>query len=157
MENRSNTSDRELLLTRTLDAPVELVWEVWTQPEHLANWWGPNGFSNTISTMDVKPGGALNLVMHGPDGTDYDNQSTYKEVVPLKKLVFEHTTYPHIIFTISFEAQQDKTLLTWHMLFDSAEILADVAQKNGAIEGQKQNVAKLAQYLEDRKAERNIK
>ena len=148
MENGSNTSDRELLLTRTLNAPIKLVWEVWTKPEHLANWWGPNGFTNTISDMVVTPGGAFNLTMHGPDGKDYDNQSTYKEVVPLEKLVFEHKTYPHIIFTINFEAQGDKTLLRWHMLFDSAEILADVAEKHGAIEGQKQNVEKLSQYLE---------
>jgi uncharacterized protein YndB with AHSA1/START domain len=156
MENRSNTNDRELLLTRTLNAPVKLVWEVWTKPEHLANWWGPNGFTNTISDMEVKPGGAFNLIMHGPDGTDYDNMSTYNEVVPFEKLVFEHTTYPHILFTISFEAQGDKTLLRWHMLFDSAEILADVAKKHQAIEGQKQNVEKLIHYLEDRKAERNM-
>ncbi len=148
MEIRSNTSDRELLLTRTLNAPVNLVWEAWTKPEHLANWWGPNGFTNTISDMDVKPGGAFNLIMHGPDGTDYDNQSMYMEVVPLKKIVFEHKTYPHIVFTIDFEAQGDKTLLRWHMLFDSAEILADVARKHGAIEGQKQNVEKLIHYLE---------
>jgi len=147
MEKGSNTSDRELLLTRTLNAPIKLVWEVWTKPEHLANWWGPNGFTNTISDMVVTPGGAFNLTMRGPDGTDYDNKSTYKEVVPLEKLVFEHATYPHIIFTINFEAQGDKTLLRWHMLFDSAEILADVAEKHGAIEGQKQNVEKLAQYL----------
>jgi uncharacterized protein YndB with AHSA1/START domain len=148
MEKGSNTSDRELLLTRTLNAPIKLVWEVWTKPEHLANWWGPNGFTNTISDMVVTPGGAFNLTMHGPDGTDYDNQSTYREVVPLEKLVFEHMTYPHIIFTINFEAQGDKTLLRWHMLFDSAEILADVAVKHGAKEGQKQNVEKLIHYLE---------
>src|SRR6476619_6190718 len=61
MENKnaksSNTSDRELLLTRTLNAPIELVWEVFTNPEHIKNWWGPNGFTNTINQMDVKPGG----------------------------------------------------------------------------------------------------
>jgi|ERR1700733_147951 len=148
MKNGSNTSDRELLLTRTLNAPITLVWEVFTKPEHLANWWGPNGFTNTISDMVVAPGGAFNLTMHGPDGRDYDNQSIYREVTPLGKLVFEHTTYPHIIFTISFEAQGDKTLLRWHMLFDSAEILADVAEKHGAVEGQKQNVEKLIRYLE---------
>src|ERR1700760_1726318 len=127
-----NYTDRELLLTRTLNAPVELVWEVWTQPEHLANWWGPNGFTNTISTMDVVPGGAFNLTMHGPDGTDYDNKSTYREVAPLQKLVFEHTTWPHIVFTITFQGEGDKTHLRWHMLFDSAEVLADVAMKHGA-------------------------
>src|SRR6185503_14790553 len=113
MENKSNTSDRAISLTRTLNAPVELVWEVWTQPEHLANWWGPNGFTNTISVMDAKQGGAFNLVMHGPDGTDYDNKSVYKEVVHLEKIVYEHLSYPHFIATVRFEAQGDKTELYW--------------------------------------------
>lgn len=55
MEN--NTKDRELLITRTLNAPVELVWEVWSKAEHIAQWWGPNGFTNTITKMDFTPGG----------------------------------------------------------------------------------------------------
>ena len=65
---KSNTADREIRLSRLLDAPIKLVWEVWTNPEHIAAWWGPNGFTNTISTMDVQEGGEWNLVMHGPDG-----------------------------------------------------------------------------------------
>ncbi|HVV07103.1 MAG TPA: SRPBCC domain-containing protein, partial [Puia sp.] len=66
MENKkSNTQDRELLITRQLDAPIDLVWEAWTSPEHIANWWGPNGFTNTITKMDLRPGGEWDLVMHG--------------------------------------------------------------------------------------------
>ena len=84
---KNSTADRELLLTRLLNAPIELVWEVWTDPKHLAQWWGPNGFSNTISQMDVQPGGEWNLVMHGPDGKDYKNKSVFKEVVMHRKLV----------------------------------------------------------------------
>ena len=55
-------------MSRLLDTPVELVWEVWTKPEHLSQWWGPNGFTNRISKMDVRSGGEWDLVMHGPDG-----------------------------------------------------------------------------------------
>ncbi len=84
----NDTKDRELLLTRTLNAPVALVWEVFTNAEHIANWWGPNGFANTITVMDVRPGGQWNLVMHGPDGTDYKNRSIFKEVILHKKIVF---------------------------------------------------------------------
>ena len=76
----NDTKDRELLLTRVLNAPVALVWEAFTNAEHIANWWGPNGFTNTITVMDVKPGGEWQLVMHGPDGTDYKNRSIFKEV-----------------------------------------------------------------------------
>ncbi|MGN6569752.1 MAG: SRPBCC domain-containing protein, partial [Flavipsychrobacter sp.] len=82
MENqKSSTVNREIRLTRTLNAPVDLVWEAWTNPEHVANWWGPNGFTNTISKMDMQAGGEWNLVMHGPDGTDYDNKSIFREVI----------------------------------------------------------------------------
>lgn len=145
---KSNTQDRELFLSRKLNAPIELVWEVWTQPEHIANWWGPNGFSNTITTMDVHAGGAWNLIMHGPDGKDYDNKSIFKEIIPLKKIVYEHISYPRILATIEFEAQGDQTLITWHMLFDSAEEFMAVVKAHKAKEGQKENVEKLAAYLE---------
>ena len=80
-----NTNDRELVLTRVFNAPVDLVWEVWSQPEHIAHWWGPNGFTCTIHKMDLRPGGEWNLVLHGPDGTDFDNQSFFREVIPMKK------------------------------------------------------------------------
>jgi uncharacterized protein YndB with AHSA1/START domain len=145
--NKSNTHNRELFLTRTLNAPIELVWEVWTNPLHIANWWGPTGFTNTISTMNVQPGGQWNLVMHGPDGRDYENESVFKEVIPFKKIVYEHISYPHILATIEFEAQGEQTLLTWHMLFDSAEDFIKVAKEHKAAEGLKQNVEKLNAYL----------
>ena len=85
MESNSSTKDREIIISRTLNAPVELVWEAWTNPEHIANWWGPNGFTNTISRMDVKPDGEWDLVMHGPDGTDFKNRSIFREIVQHKK------------------------------------------------------------------------
>ncbi|HUP13763.1 MAG TPA: SRPBCC domain-containing protein, partial [Niastella sp.] len=144
---KSSTKNRELRISRLLDAPVKLVWEVWTNPEHIAKWWGPNGFTNTISTMDVKPGGAWNLVMHGPDGTDYSNKSIFKEIVPEKKMVYEHITSPKFIATITFEEQGKQTLLNWHMLFESEEQFIQVVKTFKADEGIKQNVEKLAAYL----------
>jgi uncharacterized protein YndB with AHSA1/START domain len=148
---RSDTADRELFLSRTLDAPVDLVWEAFSKPEHIAEWWGPNGFTNIITEMDFRPGGKWDLVMHGPDGADYPNESVYKEITPLKKIVFEHLSFPHIIFTIGFEARGEQTFLTWHMLFDSAEVLADVATSNKVREGLTQNVEKLAVWLTEHK------
>ena len=147
MQRESNTRDRELFISRKLDAPVEMVWELWTKPEHLAHWWGPDGFTNTISKMDVTPGGEWNLVMHGPDGTDYDNRSIYKEVIPYKRIVYEHTSYPWILATIEFEAQGDQTLITWHMLFASAEEFIKVAKAHKVAEGLRQNMEKLAAYI----------
>ena len=142
----SNTKDRELLLIRTLDFPIELVWEVWTKPEHLANWWGPNGFTNTVYTMDMVPGGEFHLTMHGADGTDYVNKSTYKEVIPYKRISYEHFN-PGFVATIDFEAQGDKTQITWHMLFETEELLKILIKAHNVSDGLRQNIEKLSVYL----------
>jgi uncharacterized protein YndB with AHSA1/START domain len=144
---KSNTTDRELRLTRTLDAPIELVWEVWTQPEHIAKWWGPNDFITTISKMVIEPGGEWDLVLHGPDGTDYKNKSIFKEIVPLKKIVFDHVSSPKFVTTIEFEAKGEQTFISWHMLFETHEQFIQVVKTFKADEGLKQNLEKLSQYV----------
>ena len=141
------TADRELLLVRVLDAPLDLVWEVWTNPRHLAKWWGPDGFTNTISKMDVRAGGEWLLVMHGPDGTDYDNRRVFREVVPKKKIVYEHLSYPNFLTTVDFAAHGERTSIKWHMLFETAELFKQVVRQFGADEGLKQNIGKLEAYL----------
>jgi uncharacterized protein YndB with AHSA1/START domain len=149
MENEQNSREgRELLISRMLNAPVELVWEAWTNPEHVANWWGPDGFTNTVTTMDMTVGGEWNLVMHGPDGTDYKNKSIFKEIIPFKKLVYEHVTSPKFLTTIEFEAQGEKTFINWHMLFESKEQFIQVVKTFKADEGLKQNIDKLNVYVE---------
>ena len=150
----SNTKDREITITRTLNAPVDLVWEAWTTPEHIAQWWGPNGFTNTISKMDMQPGGEWLLVMHGPDGTDYKNKSVFKEIIPHKKIVFDHVA-PNFTATIDFEARGETTFLKWHMLFESAELFIQVVKTFKADEGLKQNVEKLQAYLTGMKKARS--
>jgi uncharacterized protein YndB with AHSA1/START domain len=144
----SNTADREIRISRTLNAPVDLVWEVWTKPEHIANWWGPNGFTNTVTKMDIRPGGEWDLVMHGPDGTDYKNKSIFKEVVINKKIVYEHASAPKFISTIEFEEQDEKTTINWHMLFETRDEFIQVVKTFKADEGLKQNIEKLNKYLE---------
>lgn len=149
MQNKdNNTSDRELRITRLFNAPVELVWEVWTDPDHIKNWWGPNGFTNTIQKMDLQSNGEWNLVMHGPDGTDYKNKSIFKEVIPFKKLSYEHITGPKFLATINFEAQGDKTYIEWHMLFETREEFINTVKTFKADEGLRQNVEKLNHYLQ---------
>src|ERR1700754_1678905 len=137
---KSNTAGRELKISRLLNAPIALVWEVWTDPEHLKNWWGPNGFTNTISKMDLKPGGEWDLVMHGPDGTDYKNKSIFKEIIKHKKIVYEHITAPKFLATIEFESRGNTTLINWHAVFESKEQLTQVIKTFKADEGLKQNV-----------------
>jgi uncharacterized protein YndB with AHSA1/START domain len=148
MENKkSSTSDRGLTMSRMLNAPIELVWEVWTNAEHIANWWGPNGFTNTITKMDLVPGGEWDLVMHGPDGTDYKNKSVFKEVILHKKIVYDHVSGPRFVATVDFEDQGEQTLITWQMLFATVEEFIQTVKTFKADEGLKQNLEKLNVYL----------
>src|SRR3984957_12289866 len=119
----NDTSNRELSGSRLLNAPRELVWKVWTEPEHIAKWWGPNGFTNTIDKMEIKPGGIWDLGSQGPDGVDYKNKSEFVETGKPETLSLSHLTGPKFTATITFTEQGNKTLLQWTMLFDSAEEL----------------------------------
>ncbi|HVU84152.1 MAG TPA: SRPBCC domain-containing protein [Puia sp.] len=147
MATKTNTADRELRIDRLLNADIDLVWEAWTDPEHIKNWWGPDGFTNSISKMDLKAGGEWNLVMHGPDGTDYKNKSIFKEIVVNKRIVYEHVTGPKFTATIEFEPQGEKTLLKWHMLFETKEEFENTVRTFKADQGLKQNVEKLDAYI----------
>jgi len=140
-------TDRAIVATRIFDAPRELVFEVWTDPQHIAQWWGPNGFTNTIHSMDVRPGGEWDFIMHGPDGTDYKNRIIYREVVPPKRLVYDHVSGPLFHATVTFEEQGQKTKLTVEMLFESAELRNKVAEEFGAVEGLNQTLGRLGTHL----------
>jgi uncharacterized protein YndB with AHSA1/START domain len=147
MERRNDTADRELRISRLLDAPLDLVWEVWTDPDHIKNWWGPTGFTNTIAKMDVRENGEWDLMMHGPDGTDYKNKSIFREIVRNKKIVYEHMTGPRFLATVRFTPQGNNTLLEWHMLFESREEFIRTVKTFKADEGLEQNIEKLQSYL----------
>jgi uncharacterized protein YndB with AHSA1/START domain len=150
------SENREMRITRTFKAPLELVWEVWTNPEHIVNWWGPNGFTNTIHTMEVKEGGEWKLTMHGPDGTNYPNRSVFKEIIPLKKIVFEHFN-PNFITTVLFESKGAETFMEWSMLFETAELRDIVVKQHKADVGMKQNVEKLEMFLSHLLSESKVK
>lgn len=139
---------REIRITRTFKAPIDLMWEVWTNPEHIVNWWGPNGFTNTIHKMDFQEGGEWKLTLHGPDGTNYPNRSIFKEIIPFKKIVFEHFN-PHFITTVLFDPSADgeETKIDWTLLFDTAEMRETIIKAHKADEGQKQNIERLEKYL----------
>jgi uncharacterized protein YndB with AHSA1/START domain len=146
MPEKNSTADREIRVSRILNAPIELVWEVWTDPEHIKQWWGPNGFTSTITKMDIRENGEWNLIMHGPDGTDYKNKSIFKEIVKHKKIVYQHIS-PKFLATIDFEPQGKKTQITWQMLFDTKEELIRTVKTFKADEGLKQNFDRLQAYL----------
>lgn len=138
---------KTLIVSRLLNAPVELVWEVWTKPEHIKHWWGPTGFTNTIHEMNVVEKGVWEFIMHGPDGTDYRNKSMFTQIVPLKKIVYEHQSAPKFTASISFESKGKQTQLTWKMEFESVEQLEQVVKVFKADVGLRQNVDKLEAHL----------
>lgn len=149
----SDIDNRSLNFSRTFDAPRELVWQVWTDPAHVVNWWGPDGFTNTNTEMDVRPGGIWRFIMHGPDGTDYKNFIRFIEVVKPQRLVYVHngedeTDDVHFHATILFEEHKGKTHLSMQMVFETAEELRRVADEFGAREGAIQHLGRLAAYLE---------
>ena len=140
-------SDREIITARVFDAPREFVWKAWTEPEHIAQWWGPIGFTTTIHEMDVRPGGAWRFILHGPDGVDYKNHSVFIEVAESMRLVYDHISGPKFHVTVTFDDEGGKTKVTMRMLFDTAEEHRKVVEQYGAIEGAKQTFARLAEHL----------
>jgi uncharacterized protein YndB with AHSA1/START domain len=146
----SITADREIVTTRLIDAPRELVYEAWTDPTHMAHWFGPDGFTITTRSMEMRPGGQWIFVMHGPDGTDWPNVVTYEEVTPPKRLVYLHgdDNEPDMFHTtVTFDDEGGKTALTMRAVFKTAAARDYVIRERGAIEGAKQTVSRLEQYV----------
>src|ERR1041384_8195916 len=84
------TADREIEISRTIDAPRELVFEAFTDVGHLSRWWGPDGFTTDTRSFDFRVGGVWDFVMHGPDGTDFQEWITYREIVPPERIAMLH-------------------------------------------------------------------
>ena len=125
----SATADREIVISRVIGAPRELVFEAFTEVRHLSQWWGPDGFTTTTRSFEFRTGGSWDFVMHGPDGTDYPNKIVYREIVKPERLVYDHDDDkdpPSHKFqtTVTFAAQGRKTKVTLRALFDSADARA---------------------------------
>ncbi|UUZ82900.1 SRPBCC family protein [Paenibacillus sp. P26] len=146
----TSVEGRELIVNRVFHAPRELVYRAWTDPEHLPGWWGPKGFTITVRSIEVKPGGVWNYVMHGPDGVDYENRITYKEVVSPERIVYSHgddVDGEQFEVTVTFVQQGDKTRLTMRMLFKTMAELEKATKEYGAIEGAKSTLDRLEEQL----------
>jgi uncharacterized protein YndB with AHSA1/START domain len=145
----ATTTDREISTTRIFNAPRELVWQAWTDPKHIEQWWGPNGFTTTTKEFDLRKGGVWNHVMHGPDGTDYKNEITYTEIIEPERIKYEHG--PSLIFqvTVDFDHEgPNTTRLSMRMLVTTKAERDRTVEKFGAIEGQQQTLNRLEEYLE---------
>jgi uncharacterized protein YndB with AHSA1/START domain len=146
------TDPRAIVGTREFDAPRELVFSVWTDPKHLAEWWGPIGFTTTTHSFDFRPGGVWRFVMHGPDGRDYQNRVTFDEIVAPQRISYHHgggDDVEPVLFktSVTFEDLGGKTRITWRGVFPSAEERARVIKEYGADKGLAQTMARMADYI----------
>ena len=145
--------ERELVITRIFDAPRELVFRAWTEPDRAARWWGPRGFVTTYCSMDVRPGGTFRVCMRSPQGADHWKQGVYREVVEPERLVFTfawedgkgkpaHQT----LVTVTFAERGDKTELKLHQaMFETVEA------RNTHQHGWTSTLERFAQYLAEKR------
>lgn len=144
-------SDREVLLTRRFNAPRALVFQAYTEPEHIPHWWGPRGVTTVVETMDVRPGGSWRWIQHHPDGATYAFYGEYREVVPPERLVytFEFAGFPGLVMkdTLTFAEQDGTTLLTVVSRFTSVED-RDAMVESGLEGGGAEMWERLAEHLE---------
>lgn len=122
IETMNPNGDRKIFSSRVLNYPVETVYEAFANPEHLKNWWGPEGFTNTIHQFDLKPGGKWILTMHGPEKGNYENSSVFKIVEPNKLIAWTRVSQPFFDMEIGFNMIEDsKTEISFLMIFDTVE------------------------------------
>lgn len=146
----------EIIICRTFDAPRDLVWRAWTDPQHVGRWWGPAGYTTTTHSMDFRPGGAWRYTMHGADGRDYANRIDYLEIDAPARLVYQlggEEPDDSVSFRteVSFEPignTNRQTRVTMRSIFPTAEARDFVISNFGAVEGGKQHLANLADYLD---------
>lgn len=150
----------EIRITRVYDAPVARVWEAWTELEQVAQWWGPRGFTITTVSKDLRPGGSWEYTMHGPDGTDYPNFTRYHEVVPHRRLVYDHgassaDARPMFRVTVDFRDLTERTEMVMAMRMETPE---EVAKARAIIKTASGNTTwdRLAEHLEKAVAGKEI-
>lgn len=144
------TAERTVTITRVFDAPRELLFRLWTEPKHMAQWWGPHGFTNPRCELDVRAGGAIHIDMQGPNGVVYPMTGTFREIMPPRRLVFEAVAEDQdgkallrSLTVVTFADEGGKTRLTVHA--DAIGLAAAAPQMLAGMEaGWTQSLEKLA-------------
>jgi uncharacterized protein YndB with AHSA1/START domain len=143
-------SDREILGTRVVDAPRELVWEAWTNPEHVPNWLlGPDGWTMPVCEIDLRPGGAWHFVWRRSDGTEMEMRGEYREVGPPERLVHTESwggDWPETLNTLILSEEDGKTTMAQTVLYPSKEA-RDAALATGMKDGASVSFERLDEYL----------
>jgi uncharacterized protein YndB with AHSA1/START domain len=155
----SSTLSNEITLTRVYDAPAKMVWDAWTDPAQVSQWWGPRGFTLTTHSKDVRPGGRWVYTMHGPDGTDYPNIALYHEVEPYSRLVYDHgateNTPPLFRVTVFFAEENGKTTMDMTMTLPSPEAAEETRQFIKKAGGNS-TWDRLSEFLEKETADKDV-
>ena len=149
-------SDREIVGSRIMDAPPELVFKAYTDPDLIPRWWGPRRYATTVDKMDVRPGGVWRFVHRAADGGEYAFNGVYREIVPPKRLVYtfnyEGAPGHEAVETVTFEeAEGGKTRMTDHLLFETREE-RDGMLNSGMEEGAAETIDRLAELLRELQA-----
>jgi len=153
MKEAAEPAQQELVMTRILDAPREVVFKAWTDPERLKRWWGPKGFTNPVCELDLRPGGAIRIHMRAPDGIVYPMTGVFREVVEPERLVFTSAALDEkgkplfeILTTVTFAEHAGKTKLTLHARVMMATTAA-APHLAGMEMGWSQTLDRLAEYV----------
>ena len=148
---QSATADRGIVVSRVIDAPPELVFEAFTEVRHLSQWWGPEGFTTTTRSFEFRVGGVWDFVMHGPDGTDYQEWITWTEIVPPERIALLHGESrddPDAFESVlTFTPAGTATRIEMRTVFPTAELRDEAVEKYSAIEGGRQTLDNLAAYV----------
>ncbi|RBY84260.1 SRPBCC family protein [Blastococcus sp. TF02A-26] len=148
---RGTTADREVVVSRVVDAPREVVFEAFTEVRHLSQWWGPTGFTTTTTSFEFREGGVWEFVMHGPDGTDYPEWISWTEIVPPERIALLHGEYrgdPDAFESVlTFEPEGAATRIEMRTLFPTRELRDRAVEEYHAVEGGEQTLGNLAAYV----------
>jgi uncharacterized protein YndB with AHSA1/START domain len=147
----SATTDREIVISRVVDGPRELVFEVFTEVRHLSRWWGPEGFSTTTRSFEFREGGTWDFTMHGPDGTDYPEWITWTEIVAPERIAMLHGESPDdpnaFESTLTFAPHGTATRIVMRTVFPTRRLRDQAVEQYHAIEGGEQTLGNLAAYV----------
>ncbi|MFB4309549.1 SRPBCC family protein [Actinomadura sp. GTD37] len=148
---QSAAADREIVISRVIDAPRELVFEAFTEVRHLSQWWGPEGFSTTTQAFEFRVGGEWDFVMHGPDGTDYSEWISWTEIAPSERIALLHGESrddPNAFESVlTFEPDGAATRIEMRTVFPTRELRDEAVEKYHAVEAGRQTLGNLAAYV----------
>jgi uncharacterized protein YndB with AHSA1/START domain len=133
------------------DAPQELVFQAWTDPQHMPRWYGPNGFTITLHESDLRVGGVCRFTMHGPDGTDYPNWIEWLEILPPELIVYRQGTRADdpnaFVSTVTITDLGDRSEIELRTVFNTKEQRDEVVERYGAVKGAEQTLARLGEWV----------